>query len=46
MLDKKQIEKLMWQYAKETNTDNIIGLHVCDNFRKWLAKKILEVYYL
>lgn len=46
MLDKKEIEILMWEYAKETNTDNIIGLHICDNFRKWAINKIMQVYYI
>ena len=46
MLSKEQIEGLMWQYATETGTDNINGLHVCDNFRKWMNDKLMEVYYL
>jgi hypothetical protein len=46
MLDKKQLEKLMWKYAKETGADNIIGLHVCDNFLKWMSNELMKVYYI
>jgi len=46
MLNKEQLEKLMWKYATEVeDTDNIIGLHICDNFRKWLANEIMKNYY-
>lgn len=45
MLTKEQIEKLMWEYCHEIDSDNIIGLHVCDNFLKWMTEKLMEVYY-
>ena len=46
MLNKEQLEELMWQYSKETGSDNIIGLHVCDNFRNWMIIELMKLYYL
>jgi len=46
MLDKKQLEELMWKYCEETGSDDITGLHVCDNFLKWMSNELMKVYYL
>ena len=46
MLDKKQLEDLMWKYCNEVGSDSIVGLHVCDNFIKWMSKDLMKVYYL
>ena len=45
MLTKDEIEILMWEYCEEIGSDDITGLHVCDNFKKWMADKLMSVYY-
>lgn len=41
----EQLEILMCDYCKEIGSDSIVGLHVCDNFRDWMVKELMKVYY-
>lgn len=45
MLTVEQLEILMWNYCKEIGSDSIVGLHVCDNFRDWMVKELMKIYY-
>lgn len=42
---KDSITADMWEYAKLQGADNIDGLHVCSNFRKWWVNKLIKPYY-
>ena len=41
----EEIENYMWIYAEETGADNIVGLHVCDNFKKWFGDRLIQDFY-
>jgi len=44
-MSKEEIESLMWEYCHEKESDSIEGLHVCHDFKMWMADKLMESYY-